>query len=326
MLKNETGVHISLAVWLANDDYDHDPDPFTVSVTTLLKPIKAVILALRLTGGEGEADIKDVIKSSIGTAIHNDVEQVWRNKKKRDIALAKLGTPKKIIEAIVINPKPEDLKPGDIPVYMEVRSKRKLGKWTISGKFDFVIESIVSDFKSTGTYTYITQCNSEGYRQQGSIYRWLNPDIIVSDHMTIQYIFTDWKEMMAKTSKDYPQAQVMGQKFLAMSHEETEAFVKSKLAALELFINAEQQAMPACTRDELWQNDPVWKYYMNPANTKRSTKNFNNPTDANQRLIDDGSVGKVVEVAGLARRCHYCTAYPVCLQAENLVAQGLLKI
>lgn len=43
---NTTNIPLPLAVFLATDDYDYQPD--TISVTTLLKPIKQIILGRRL--------------------------------------------------------------------------------------------------------------------------------------------------------------------------------------------------------------------------------------------------------------------------------------
>ena len=48
--------------------------------------------------------------------------------------------------------------------------------------------------------------------------------------------------------------------------------------------------------------------------------------EANNRLFADGSVGKVIEVKGEVKRCRYCNASAVCLQAENLVAAKLLTL
>lgn len=327
MLINTSGIPLSMAVWLANDEYDYNPDPFTISVTTLLRPTKAVILTSRITDFP-DTDIKNIIKSSLGTAVHNEIERVWLDREKRDLAMSKLGYPKKVIDRVIVNPSPKQLEnyPDAIPVYMEKRSHRKIGKWTISGKFDFVVEDTVTDFKTTSAYKYISQSSSEEYRQQGSIYKWLNQDIIKADHMTIEYLFTDWMERNALIDKNYPQGQIVSQKFTTMSMQEVEIFINSRLKFLDMFMNAEQENMPVCTPTELWQKPSIWKYYKNPASTKRSTKNFKNAADASERLAVDGNVGKIVFAEGVVVRCRYCSAISVCKQAESYIAQDLLKI
>ena len=54
----------------------------------------------------------------------------------------------------MINPsKPMlEFNPDAIPVYMEQRAYKQVGKYKVSGKFDFVAEGRVQDFKSTGVF------------------------------------------------------------------------------------------------------------------------------------------------------------------------------
>ena len=45
---NINQVPVSMAVWLAHDEYDHNDDPNHISVTGLIKPTKQLILAGRV--------------------------------------------------------------------------------------------------------------------------------------------------------------------------------------------------------------------------------------------------------------------------------------
>ena len=307
---------------LAHDEYDHSDDPNEISVTTLLKPIRSIILSRRLTV-EPDMDIHNFIPMSIGNALHAQLERVWIHGGYK-AAMLKLGYPKKVVDAIIVNPV-GDLPKGAIPVYIEQRTKKSIGKWTVSGMYDMVMESAVIDLKSCGTYKYISGSSDEDYRMQGSMYRWLNPEIITSDSMSIEYIFTDWKRMQAN-SKNYPPAQSISKKFQLVSIPETESFIKTQLSLLEQYDDKPQEELPRCTPKELWQHDPVWKYYKNPASRARSTKNFDNAFDANTRLGVDGNVGIVVEVPGEVIRCRYCNANLACTQAEEYILNGLLKL
>ena len=71
---NESGISLTMAVWLAHDSYDNDN---TLSATKLIKPIKEVILADRIKPGEIVPDIQGLVASRMGTAIHNAVEDAW---------------------------------------------------------------------------------------------------------------------------------------------------------------------------------------------------------------------------------------------------------
>lgn len=321
MYKNSTNIPLSMAVWLATDTYDYDPDPDGISVTSLLKPLKAVILERSLPTG-GDIDIADLIQAKTGVSVHDGVEHAW--KVNYQPAMVALGYPKPVIRKVVINP--ETLVDGDIPVYLEIRTKKEIAGFNLGGKFDFVMEGQLEDFKTTGTYNYINQGNAESYVWQGSMYRWLNPEIITNDHMKITYLFTDWKAHEAKVNPKYPQNRILSQTFPLKSVPETETFIRNRLAQIKSYTGVSQSLIPDCTKEELWQSDSVFKYYKDPLKTARSTKNFTNLMEANNRLFADGSVGKVIEVKGEVKRCRYCNASAVCLQAENLVAAKLLTL
>ena len=326
MYTNNTGISLSMAVWLATDDYDHNPDPYTISVTSLMKATKQLVLSSRVPAADDVDDISSLVASRIGTAIHNSIEDSWLHSRKA--SLLKLGFSEKVIDRIAINPEPEQLELDEdmIPVYMEQRSHKKVGKYTISGKFDFLAEGRIEDFKSTTVYTYINKSNDSKYVQQGSLYRWLNPTIVTEDVMAIQYIFTDWKAMMVKTNAQYPPTKVYEQKFQLNSLNHTEQYVHSKLQEIDRAMTQEESQMPDCTPEELWRKEPAYKYYKNPEKTSRSTKNFDSLAEANTRLADDKFVGIVKTIPGQVVACRFCSAFPICKQKDSYIASGELTL
>jgi hypothetical protein len=319
---NVSEVPLALAVFLASDFYDHDDDPFTVSATTLLKPLRQIILPSRIPAGEGLVNLADMMNNRMGTAIHDGIEKAWMTN--HQVAMEAIGLPQRVIDRIAINPPDEQLasNPDLIPVYLEQRLSRQLGKWKITGKFDFIGEGKVQDFKSTSTFTYMKQTSSDKYAQQGSIYRWLDPKKITQDQMDIHYIFTDWKPAMAKTDPNYPPKRFHTQTFNLMNLAETEGFIRRKLALIEQYWDAPEEEIPQCDDDELWRSEPVFKYYKNPEKTARSTKNFDTMQDAMLRLSEDGNVGIVKEVPGQVTACKYCPAFAACTQKDLLMAMG----
>jgi len=322
---NNTEIPLSLAVWLATDDYDHSDNPMEISTTTLLKPIRQIILARQNRELLKVGDISALTASRMGTAIHTSIETSWLKNYQR--ALLDLGYPQHVVDSIKVNPKKEDLTEDDIAVYMEIRSSKEVDGYIITGKFDFVAEGALEDFKSTGTYTFQKDTNREKYSQQGSIYRWLNPDIIKSDIMVIQYLFTDWSSMQARQNKSYPQSRLVSQHIPLMTHHETNEFVKDIVGKIKRLECAKQEQLPLCTPEELWQETPTFKYYKDKNKTSgRSTKNFDSSADAYQRLSDDGNKGIVIEVPAQVKRCKYCDVVALCDQAKDLVTTGLLKL
>lgn len=322
---NVSEVPLALAVFLATDHYDYSTDPNEISATTLMKPIRQIVLPSRVPPGEGIPNLSDMLASRMGTAIHDGIEKAWMN---HGPAMKALGLPQRVIERVAVNPSDDLLKnfPDLIPVYLEQRLKRKLGKWTITGKFDFIGEGMVQDFKSTSVYTYQKQTNATKYPLQGSIYRWLDPKKITRDEMEIHYIFTDWKAMMGRADPSYPSKRHLTQRYQLLGLAETESFLRTKIQQIEAYMDAPEEEIPLCTDEDLWRSEPVFKYYKDPASMttpgKRSTKNCDSRQDAVIFMSEKGGVGVIKEVPGQVTACKYCPAFAACSQKDDLIRSG----
>jgi len=325
-LTNLTNLPLSIAVWLATDNYDHSTNPNLISATTFNKPIRAIVLARQNKELQKLGDIASLIPSRFGTALHDAIEASWINHDNLMSVLTRMGYPEAVIKRFVVNPKQEDLTPTCIPIYLEQRAERNMGDFTVSGKFDIVIEGQLEDFKSTSTYSYIHGTNTQDYIRQGSIYRWLHPEIVTSDHMQIQFLFTDWSVAQSRQSKTYPQSRIVSKTLELMSIPETERYVKNALDNITSLMNATQAQLPECTPDELWQRADVYKYYKNPEKKVRSTKNYDNQADAYMHMAKDGNVGVVDRIQGSIQRCRYCDVCEICDQAQMYVEQNLLTL
>lgn len=319
---NVSSVPLSLAVFLASDNYDHDST--TISATALLKPIRQLVLGGRVPENEASVDLVQMVPSRMGSAIHDGIERAWLHN--YESALSLLGLPKKVIEKVRINPVPEQLVDGVIPIYLEQRAYKKVGNYTVSGKFDFVGDGRVEDFKTTSTYTAMHNTNDEKHMMQGSLYRWLSPEIITKDEMAIQFIFTDWSKAKAMQDPKYPQQRIQQRIHKLKSVSETDAFVKRKLASIDQYMQAPEPELPLCTDEDLWRSEPVFKYYKNPEKTSRSTKNFDTKQEAMIRMAEDGGKGIVLEKPGQVTACKYCNAFSLCSQKDALIAQGDLVL
>lgn len=315
---NNHNIPLALAVFLATDDYDYQPN--TISATSLLKSTRQLVLSTRLQAEDMLIDVSNLVSARMGTAIHTAIESAWTNPSK---ALKLLGYSDAIANKIVINP--DNPTKDQLPVYMEIRNTKNILGYNITGKFDFVAEGRVQDFKSTSVYTYLNQTNKEKYSLQGSIYRWLNPDKITKDVMDIHFIFTDWSKKDALANKDYPPNRVHTQRIPLLSIEDTENFIKNKLNNLKKYSDTPEQELPLCTDEELWRKETIYKYYKNP-DSQRSTKNFTNKQDAMLRLVQDGSVGVIKEVKGQVVACKYCQVANICTQKDRLIESGDLVL
>ena len=325
-LTNLKQLGLSMAVWLAHDEYssgaDEHPDKNVISATALLKPTRRLVLESRLTPEEQTVDVADLIPSRFGHAIHDSVEHAWVKGYRK--AMKRLGYPQKVIDRVCINPEDDTVDWDDIiPVYLEQRFFRPItvdgNEIIISGKFDQIINGELNDTKSTSVYAYINRSKEEDYRIQGSIYRWINPTKVTSDLMRIQHVFTDWQRAQAKANNDYPQSRVVEFTVELMSLQETEAWIASKLREIILNQERSEEDLVRCTPKELWMSDPVWKFYSDPKKATeggRSTKNFSNyPAAAAHR----NKVGKgvIIEVPSKPKACGYCPAFPICTQKDE---------
>ena len=146
---NNTGISLPIAVWLATDNYGgkSKANPYQISATTLLKSPRQIVLTMRADPADEKIDVADVVKSRIGTALHTAIESAWNSPNGTLTAtLASVGITDTVAENIVVNPHPDLLTIDNIPVYMEQRAYKSLGKWTITGEFDFVFNGQLHDF------------------------------------------------------------------------------------------------------------------------------------------------------------------------------------
>lgn len=321
-ITNITDVSLVLAVWLVNDDYDYNSEENYISVTGLMKPLRHILIPPRLPQATSELDVQDFAARALGTAIHDSVEKAWVSK--YEINMRKLGIPQSVIDRVLINPTDEELSAATdpIPVYLEQREIRDFNGYLIGGKYDTVTEGFVNDTKSTSAYAWTAGVRKEEYQLQGSMYRWLDSarpmPRITEDIMRINFVFTDWQKMQARTNPGYPQNRVAHVDIPLMSLEETEAWITNKLALIERYKNTPEAELPECTPEELWQSDPQYKYYKDPAKTSgRSTRNFTTLADAHSFMAEKGGVGIVITKPGEAKRCEYCPAFEGCTQKDQ---------
>lgn len=326
---NNTGLSLFAQVFLATDHYDFSEAG--ISATTLLKPMKQVILAHRVPKELRIIDVADQIPNRVGASIHDGFERAWTQQpEKLQAVLESLNIPKAVAHKVRVNPTQAEVAAGNIiPVYMEQRLSKNVLGYKVTGKFDAVINGEVEDLKNTNTWKYMAG-KDEDYIAQGSIYRWLGPHIITKDWMNLTFNFTDYSKAQARGSDKYPPARMLTKRLQLWPIEKTEAFVTQRVQDLVRLKDADEALMPMCSDKDLWRRDPQWRYYKNKDNAykpgSRSTKNFDNAGDAAAQLAKDGNVGVVVKREGEVTACRYCPAFLVCKQKDALIASGDLIV
>ena len=325
---NNSNLSLFAQVFLAHDTYDHAEAG--LSVTTLLKPVRQVVLGRRVPPESSIIDLESEIANRVGSAVHDGFERAWKSEQLVH-TLQLLGHPPGVVKRVRVNPTPEEVAAGGIiPVYTEVRSSKVIARVKVSGKFDFVGDGAVEDLKNTSVFKYM---NTDGweYVMQGSMYRLLNPEKITKDFMNLTFNFTDWSRMQQRQNPDkYPPARMLTRRYELMPLPETQAWAEQRVTQLIELMDVTEAALPLCTDKELWRSDPVFKYYKNPAKANelgaRSTKNFATRREAETKLYEDGNVGVVVEKPGEVKACKYCASFAVCTQKDALIASGDLVL
>lgn len=331
-INNAKKINLPLSVWLVNDNYSSSgnsdqkiPEGEIISATTLLKPIRQLVLSKRLKEEDISYDVTDYIASSMGKALHDSIEQSWTNNYK--INLKKLGYSEEFIEKIIINPKLNSDFSDKIPIFLEKRFFKKLGKYVISGQIDMILDYALHDFKSTSTYSFTSGSKDEDYILQGSIYRWLIPNLIINDELTINFIFTDWNKHRALTLENYPQNRVESKVFKLLSLEDTEKFISDKLKILNENLHLDEKDILPCSSKELWREPSKYKYYSDPSKIgiigTRANKVFDSQKEANDYLLQK-KIGKIVEFEGKIRACSYCPVFNICSQKDKYLNEGLI--
>lgn len=319
-ITNNAGLDLTVAVWLAVDEYVVDPRPNAISVTKLIKPLRQIILANRIPQEQRVEDLADRISSALGHTLHRGIEHAW--KFHYATSLAKLGYPKRMVECVRVNPEKEE--PDTISVYTEQRAEKPIAGWIVSGQIDLIIEGRLRDAKSTKVWGFMAQKSVEQWKLQGSIYRWLNPDKITHDELVVQYLLLDWNRAAAKRDPNYPPHALPTRSIGLLSVSETERFIKQKLALIEQYRDAPENTLPECSEEDLWRTAPVYKYFASGDTTKRSTKNFTDAAEAKAYHAEKNHKGVIKEFPGMVKACNFCAGFALCTQKDRYIADGSL--
>ena len=321
-ITNDLGIDNIIATWLASNSYSGKKQGKCISATTLLRSTQQQVLGYRCMNSDDyveQVDISTLLKSQIGTALHKSIQDTWESKGLRENGLLNLGVPPEKIAKIKVNP--ENPNPNDYNLFFEKRVEKEFKGWTITGQFDLVCNGNLHDFKSTSTYTYVNKTKEKDYILQGSIYRWLNPELITGDFITIHYIFTDWNKNYTLSNPDYPKCPFVSIKLPLMSITEIETFMSNKIMGIEAYL--EEENLPECDAKTL-MIDEVWQYFSSNA-ALRASKNFDSLIEANAYLLSKGGKGVVKKKASEPKGCSYCSCRSVCKQYKRFVSEGLIK-
>jgi len=98
VITNRSDISLALAVWLLHDEYDSQAGKFNkyISATSIMKPLRHILLPRRMDVGDNVIDVEDFIARSMGHALHDSVEKAWVHGYARSLKL--LGYPQHLID------------------------------------------------------------------------------------------------------------------------------------------------------------------------------------------------------------------------------------
>ena len=155
---NKTKVSLAIAPFLALDTYQYDPDPKAISATTLIKPLRAVILGRQNLDLQKSVELIDMAGPSMGSAFHSRLEEAWRNPALIRSVLEQFGNSPDVIDRVRVNP--ATVNKGDIIVYTEQRFSKEVEGFKLTGQVDLIINGHLHDLKSSSVWGYINDSNA----------------------------------------------------------------------------------------------------------------------------------------------------------------------
>ena len=330
-MKNNIPAKLGLMakLWAVDDDYTgNSPDIYAISVTTLIKPVRELILIMQERKNPSpvpdfvaptDEELLSRVKAKIGQNIHSGYEQALIHRGIEN--MAKVGLGDVYLNSMRVNPKiksePEE---ENWDVYTERRATKKYGKYRVSGQIDSIVFGELGDLKTTSNFVYHLPDTKDKHILQGSINRVLQGDLVESDHICITYVILDYRAFEASRD-NYVNTPVFDKNYVLLTREATHDFIMSRLDAVTKYIDSPQSELPKCNDKDLWVRGTKYKYFSKPTN-KVATKVFDTMTEASGFLMSKGGKGIIKTVKGRPKACNYCSVKEVCQQRVALINSG----
>jgi hypothetical protein len=281
-LTNRSGLPDAIVQAVKNDGYSRgDAD---ISVTGLLKPVKAAVLESR-HWDELTEDASDRVWSLLGQSVHTILERANKT------AVA------------------------------ERRLTIEMEGWKVSGGMDLYDESgILTDFKVTSVWKLV-KGDVEDWTNQLNLYSViLRAHGHKVEKVQIVAILRDWSKRDAEKDPLYPQAQVVNVPIRLWEPAIAEKFMRERVI---LHKQARLTGvLPDCSEKDRWVRDEAWA--VKKVGQKNAMRGGVFKTEDEARAFMGFDKDKILEYRpGTSTRClNYCSALPFCKQGQSYVSQS----
>lgn len=263
-------------VRMAEEEYEVKPKRY--SVTTLLKPVREILLNRR-HADEIEQDCSDMIWLLFGKAVHAVLEQYSEGA--NEFAEEKLTV---------------ELENG----------------YTISGKIDLydIDKAEVVDYKTASVWKAVYK-DYEDWRKQGLMYAWLlHKNGLPCKSVVFYAILKDWSKTKAKTDSTYPQSPILRVAFDINGVAEIDDYIRAKIDEIILYEDKPDSELPLCSPEDRWNEGD--KYAVMKNGRKTALRVLDSEEEAEKWKAENG--GDYIEVRkGTDKKCvDYCLCCTKC--------------
>ena len=269
-------------VRMAEDKYTITPKRY--SVTTLLKPVREILLNRR-HNEEIEQDCSDMIWLLFGKAVHSILE-------KYSSGVSEFTEEKLTVE----------LENG----------------YTVSGVVDLydIEKKEVVDYKTASTWKVIYK-DYEDWRKQGLAYAWLlRKNGFECEKVVFYAILKDWSKTKAKVDREYPQSPVVKVEFDVADIDEIDKYIRAKIDEIILYEDKPDSALPLCSLEDRWNDGD--KYAVMKKGRKTAMRVLDTFAEAEDWRVKNG--GDFIELRkGVDKKCmDYCLCCTKCSYYKSL--------
>lgn len=254
----------------------YEPNPDTYSVTTLLNPVRNILLQRRHYN-EIEQDANEMMNMLIGTAIHSLIEKMDNT--------------------------------GFSEMYL------KYGKLTGKCDLYDQNNCVLVDYKTATTWKIIHN-DFEDWKKQGLMYAWLlMQNNYYVNKLKFHAILKDWSPREAKKDSNYPQSQVYTWEYKVFPADmvQIEMFIRNKINELELLKNTPDDDLPACSDQDCWYTGDKFAVYKITGQAK-ANRVLDTEEEAHEYITNKLNGAGIIEYRkGEYRRCQdYCNVCKWC--------------
>lgn len=273
-------------VRMAEDKYEIKPKRY--SVTTLLKPVREILLNRR-HNAEIEQDCSDMIWLLFGKAVHAVLEQYSE------------GASEFAEEKLTVG-----LENG----------------YTVSGVIDLydLDKAEVVDYKTASVWKAIYK-DYDDWKKQGLAYAWLlRKNGLPCERVVFYAILKDWSKTKAKTDHEYPQSPVLRVEFNIKEIDEIDKFIRNKIDEIIFYEDKPDSELPLCSEEDRWNDGN--KYAVMKKGRKTALRVLDSMEAAEEWKSTNG--GDFIETRkGTDKKCiDYCLCCTKCDYYKSLQVGG----